>query len=66
MVAQEQYSQADALAQRMRVERDIAKSNEVRITQEKESLLREARSQNVLLANLQAIQVCALCHASSS
>ncbi len=57
MVAQEQYSQADAQVQTLRAERDMLKSSEVRIMQERDSLMREARSQNVLLSNLQAIQV---------
>ena len=57
MLAQEKFSHADVQLQNMRAERDMLKTIEARLNQEKEGLIREARSQNMLLANLQAIQV---------
>ena len=57
MLAQEKFSNADVQLQNMRAERDMLKTIEARLNQEKEGLIREARSQNMLLANLQAIQV---------
>ena len=57
MLAQEKFSHADVQLQNMRAERDMLKTVEARLNQEKEGLIREARSQNMLLANLQAIQV---------
>ena len=57
MLAQEKFSHADVQLQNMRAERGMLKTVEARLNQEKEGLIREARSQNMLLANLQAIQV---------
>ena len=57
MLAQEKFSHADVQLKNMRAERDMLKTIEARLNQQKEGLVREARSQNMLLANLQAIQV---------
>lgn len=60
MSCQEKMSNAEVQAHVMRQERDLLKSVEARLTQERDSLLRDQRSQNLLLANLEAIQVACL------
>ena len=62
MTVQEKFSHADVQLQNMRAERDMLKTAEARLNQEKEGLVREARSQSMLLANLQAIQVSTQLH----
>lgn len=47
-------------AENLKKEKDILKMAEVRLTQQKESLIAEHRGQNLLLTNLQSIQVCSV------
>lgn len=44
-------------AENLKKEKDILKMSEVRLTQQRESLLAEQRGQNLLLTNLRTIQV---------
>ena len=57
MTTQEKYSNAEVQSQMLRQERDLLKNVEARLSQERDSLLRDQRAQNLLLANLEAIQV---------
>ncbi|KAK0150428.1 Nucleoprotein TPR [Merluccius polli] len=52
----EKLSLAEGGAESLRKERDMLKLVESRLTQEKESVVGQQRSQNLLLTNLQAIQ----------
>lgn len=45
-------------AENLKKEKDILKMSDVRLTQQRESLLVEQRGQNLLLTNLRTIQVC--------
>lgn len=47
-------------AENLKKEKDILKMSDVRLTQQRDSLLVEQRGQNLLLANLRAIQVCGI------
>ncbi len=55
--AQERCTKAEVSVENLRAERDLLKGVEVRLNQEKESLIREQRSQSLLLTNMQTIQV---------
>lgn len=45
-------------AENLKKEKDILKMSDVRLTQQRDSLLVEQRGQNLLLTNLRTIQVC--------
>lgn len=47
-------------AENLKKEKDILKMSDVRLTQQRESLLVEQRGQNLLLTNLRTIQVCVI------
>lgn len=47
-------------AENLKKEKDILKMSDVRLTQQRESLLVEQRGQNLLLTNLRTIQVCGI------
>ncbi|XP_066478881.1 nucleoprotein TPR isoform X2 [Tiliqua scincoides] len=55
--ANEKLAVAEVRAENIKKEKDILKMAEVRLTQQRESLLAEQRGQNLLLTNLQSIQV---------
>ncbi|XP_072854215.2 nucleoprotein TPR isoform X3 [Pogona vitticeps] len=55
--ANEKLAVAEVRAENLKKEKDILKMAEVRLTQQKESLMAEQRGQNLLLTNLQSIQV---------
>ncbi|XP_073732494.1 nucleoprotein TPR [Misgurnus anguillicaudatus] len=55
--ANEKLAMAESRVENTRKERDILKQVENRLTQEKESILSEQRSQNLLLTNLKSIQL---------
>uniref|UniRef100_A0A8D0GEX5 Nucleoprotein TPR n=1 Tax=Sphenodon punctatus TaxID=8508 RepID=A0A8D0GEX5_SPHPU len=55
--ANEKLATAEVRAENLKKEKDILKMAEVRLTQQRESLLAEQRGQNLLLTNLQTIQV---------
>ncbi|XP_062836814.1 nucleoprotein TPR isoform X2 [Anolis carolinensis] len=55
--ANEKLTVAEVRAENLKKEKDILKMAEVRLTQQKESLIAEQRGQNLLLTNLQSIQV---------
>nr|XP_060630494.1 nucleoprotein TPR isoform X1 [Anolis sagrei ordinatus] len=55
--ANEKLAVAEVRADNLKKEKDILKMAEVRLTQQKESLIAEQRGQNLLLTNLQSIQV---------
>jgi hypothetical protein len=57
MACQENLSRADAQCQNLRVERDMLKSIEQRLLQEKESTYKDQRSRDQLMTNIQSIQV---------
>ncbi|XP_042370774.1 translocated promoter region b, nuclear basket protein [Plectropomus leopardus] len=54
--AKEKLTMAEGRAESLRKERDMLKLVESRLNQEKESILSQQQSQNLLLTNLQAIQ----------
>ncbi|XP_036437175.1 translocated promoter region b, nuclear basket protein isoform X2 [Colossoma macropomum] len=54
--ANEKLAMADSQVESLRKERDMLKVVESRLTQEKESILSQQRSQNLLLTNLKSIQ----------
>uniref|UniRef100_A0A3P9HHM3 Nucleoprotein TPR n=1 Tax=Oryzias latipes TaxID=8090 RepID=A0A3P9HHM3_ORYLA len=54
--AREKLAMAQAHAENLRKERDMLKLLESRLTQEKETILNQQQSQNLLLTNLQSIQ----------
>lgn len=56
MGAQEMVTRLQVQCQNLRLEKDLLKSAEARLLQEKENLLREQGSQNILLTSLQTIQ----------
>nr|XP_009296772.1 nucleoprotein TPR isoform X1 [Danio rerio] len=55
--ANEKLTMSESRAENIRKERDILKQVENRLNQEKESILTEQRSQNLLLTNLKSIQL---------
>ncbi|XP_030629604.1 nucleoprotein TPR [Chanos chanos] len=55
--ANEKLAVAEVRIENLRKERDILKTVESRLTQEKESILAEQRGQNLLLTNLKSIQL---------
>lgn len=55
--ANEKLAMAESRVENTRKERDILKQVENRLAQEKESILSEQRSQNLLLTNLKSIQL---------
>uniref|UniRef100_A0A8C0G413 Nucleoprotein TPR n=1 Tax=Chelonoidis abingdonii TaxID=106734 RepID=A0A8C0G413_CHEAB len=55
--ANEKLAMAEVRAENLKKEKDILKMAEVRLTQQRESLLAEQRGQNLLLTNLRTIQV---------
>ena len=57
LAAKEKLTHVEVQNQSLSTESDMLRSSEGRLTQEKESLLREQRSRDLLLANLQTIQV---------
>lgn len=57
MVSQENASRAEVKCQSLQAEKDLLKSSESRLVQEKESMMREQRTQSILMTNLQTIQV---------
>ncbi|XP_057697331.1 translocated promoter region b, nuclear basket protein isoform X1 [Corythoichthys intestinalis] len=54
--AQEKLAMAEGLAEGLRKERDMLKLVESRLNQEKDMILSQQQSQNLLMTNLQAIQ----------
>ncbi|XP_014791097.1 nucleoprotein TPR isoform X3 [Octopus bimaculoides] len=56
VTAQSNVSRLQVRCQNLTTERDLLKANEQRLVQEKENMLKEQHSQNVLLSNLQTIQ----------
>ncbi|XP_078012574.1 nucleoprotein TPR isoform X4 [Phascolarctos cinereus] len=54
--ANEKLAVAEVRAENLKKEKEMLKLSEVRLTQQKESLLAEQRGQNLLLTNLQTIQ----------
>uniref|UniRef100_A0A667W9S8 Nucleoprotein TPR n=1 Tax=Myripristis murdjan TaxID=586833 RepID=A0A667W9S8_9TELE len=54
--AQEKLNMAEGRAENLRKEKDMLKLAESRLIQEKETILNQQHSQNLLLTNLQAIQ----------
>ena len=58
MTTHAQLARAQAVNEQLKAERDYAKNMEARMAVEKESLIREIRSQNLITTSLQAIQVC--------
>ncbi|XP_062858102.1 translocated promoter region b, nuclear basket protein isoform X2 [Trichomycterus rosablanca] len=54
--ANDKLAQTEARAENLRKERDMLKMVESRLIQEKESILAQQRSQNILLTNLESIQ----------
>ncbi|CAE1241745.1 TPR [Acanthosepion pharaonis] len=56
VTAQENISRLEVRCQNLSSERDLLKAAEQRLVQEKETMLKEQHSQNVLLSNLQTIQ----------
>uniref|UniRef100_A0A3B3BI52 Nucleoprotein TPR n=1 Tax=Oryzias melastigma TaxID=30732 RepID=A0A3B3BI52_ORYME len=54
--AKEKLNMAEGHAENLRKERDMLKLLESRLTQEKETILNQQQSQNLLLTNLQSIQ----------
>ncbi|XP_023810077.1 nucleoprotein TPR isoform X3 [Oryzias latipes] len=54
--AKEKLAMAQAHAENLRKEKDMLKLLESRLTQEKETILNQQQSQNLLLTNLQSIQ----------
>ncbi|XP_061201716.1 nucleoprotein TPR isoform X2 [Neopsephotus bourkii] len=54
--ANEKLAVAEVRAENLKKEKDILKMSDVRLTQQRDSLLVEQRGQNLLLANLRAIQ----------
>ena len=57
MTSQEKLAHAEAQSQNLRVERDMLKSIEHRLLQEKESSYKDQLSRDQLMANIQSIQV---------
>lgn len=57
MATQEKLSRAETQCQSLRIEKDMLKSIEQRLLQEKESMYKDQRSRDLLMANLQSIQV---------
>jgi len=57
MAAKERLTRAEVQCQNLRAEKELLKTSESRLLHEKESVIREQRSQSQLMANLQAIQV---------
>ena len=57
LAMQEKLSRADVRCQSLEASNAVLKSAEARLVQDRENILREKCSQNLLLANLQAIQV---------
>ncbi|XP_062990920.1 nucleoprotein TPR isoform X2 [Elgaria multicarinata webbii] len=55
--ANEKLAVAEVRAENLKKEKDILKMAEVRLTQQRESLIAKERGQNLLLTNLQSIQV---------
>uniref|UniRef100_A0A670IJL4 Nucleoprotein TPR n=1 Tax=Podarcis muralis TaxID=64176 RepID=A0A670IJL4_PODMU len=55
--ANEKLAVAEVRAENLKKEKDILKMAEVRLTQQKDSLVTAQRGQNMLLTNLQSIQV---------
>nr|AXF79603.1 TPR [Xenopus laevis] len=55
--ANEKLAVAEVRAENLKREKELLKMSEVRLTQERESLVAEQRGQNLLLTNLQTIQV---------
>uniref|UniRef100_A0A5S6LX37 Nucleoprotein TPR n=1 Tax=Xenopus tropicalis TaxID=8364 RepID=A0A5S6LX37_XENTR len=55
--ANEKLAVAEVRAENLKREKELLKMSEVRLTQERESLIAEQRGQNLLLTNLQTIQV---------
>ncbi|XP_033110270.1 nucleoprotein TPR-like [Anneissia japonica] len=53
---QERLSRAEVSCENLRAERDMLKGVEVRLSQEKDALMREHQGQNLLLANLETIK----------
>jgi hypothetical protein len=58
MAAQEQIAKAEARVENLRAEKDLIRSSEQRVMIELECIRRERQTQTMLMANLQAIQVC--------
>ncbi|XP_077991395.1 nucleoprotein TPR-like [Glandiceps talaboti] len=56
LATQEKLAKAEVSSENLTAERDILKNVEARLLQEKESIIREQRGQNILLTNLQTIQ----------
>ncbi|XP_038056577.1 nucleoprotein TPR-like [Patiria miniata] len=56
MAANEKLTRAEVACDNLKVERELLKGVEARLTQEKESMQREHRGQTLLLTNLETIQ----------
>ncbi|GBM37299.1 Nucleoprotein TPR [Araneus ventricosus] len=56
MIAQEKIAKSDVTIENLKAERDLLKSVEMRLLQEKESVVREQQHQSRMMANLQAVQ----------
>ena len=59
MATQEKLSHAETQCQCLKIEKDMLKSIEQRLLQEKESFYKDQRSRDLLMSNLQSIQVIA-------
>ncbi|XP_023233101.1 nucleoprotein TPR-like [Centruroides sculpturatus] len=57
MATQEKLAKAEVLIENLQAERNLLKSVESRLVQEKDTLLREKQQQSRLTANLQAVQL---------
>ena len=57
MANQEMLSRSEVRCQHLTAEKDMLRNSESRLLQERESMMREKQTQNLLLTNLQAIQV---------
>ena len=58
MTAQEKISKAEARVESLQAEKDLIRTSEQRVMMELECIRRERQTQTMLMANLQAIQVC--------
>ncbi|PRD30611.1 UNVERIFIED_CONTAM: Tpr [Trichonephila clavipes] len=56
MIAQEKAAQAKVTIENLKAERDLLKSVETRLLQEKESVIKEQQHQSRMMANLQTVQ----------
>ena len=57
MAKQTRLAHAEVQVQNLTIEKGLLKNIESRLHEEKESIMREQRSRELMMANLQAIQV---------